>query len=56
MKKSECAIDKDGPAIEYFDGSKEWCLNGVIYYEQELYKKLYELGKISKEDYFLRVL
>jgi hypothetical protein len=48
---------EDGPAIEYTNGCKEWYINGVEYYtEEEYYKTLYELGKISKEEYFLRVL
>jgi hypothetical protein len=47
---------EDGPAIECPNGYKEWYLNGKIYSESAFYKKLYDLGKISKEDYFLRVL
>jgi hypothetical protein len=47
---------EDGPAIEWPDGYKSWCLNGKHYTEQEYYKKLYELGKISYDDYVLEMI
>jgi hypothetical protein len=47
---------EDGPAIECVDGTKFWYLNDKHYTEAGYYKKLYELGKISEDDYFLGVL
>jgi hypothetical protein len=48
---------EDGPAIEYPDGEKRWFLNSEKFYsEAEFYKKLYKMGNISEEDYFLGVL
>jgi hypothetical protein len=32
--------NKDGPAIEYSNGSKHWYLNGISYTEQEYKKKM----------------
>jgi len=29
---------KDGPAVEWYDGDKEWYLNGVKYIEEEYWK------------------
>jgi hypothetical protein len=47
---------EDGPAVECDNGDKRWWLNHKFYTEEAYYKKLYEMGKISKEEYFLRVL
>jgi hypothetical protein len=48
---------EDGPALEFADGEKRWYLNGENFCtEAEYYKKLYELGKISYNDYILEMI
>jgi len=48
---------EDGPAIEYANGDKVWYLNGKRYYsEPDFYKQLYKLGKITKEELFIKLI
>ena len=47
---------EDGPAIEYASGYKEWRLNGKSYSEPNFYRQLYKLGKITKEELFIKLL
>jgi hypothetical protein len=47
---------EDGPAVEFSDGNKQWWLNDRRYTEQEYYKELYKLGKISYDDYILEMI
>ena len=47
---------EDGPAIIYANESKEWWLNGRKYTESEYYMKLYNIGKISENELFLKLL
>ena len=30
----------NGPALEYVDGRKRWCLNGIEYFESDYWKEL----------------
>jgi len=47
---------EDGPAVEYADGYKEWYLNDKLYSEPNFYRRLYKLGKITKEELFIHLL
>jgi hypothetical protein len=47
---------EDGPALELYNGYKEWWLNGKEYTEKDYYKKRYNLGKISYDDYVLEMI
>ena len=47
---------EDGPALVFPDGRKEYRLNGIAYSEPDFYKKLYELGKITKEEFFIYLI
>jgi len=47
---------EDGPAIEYTNGYKVWYLNGKSYSEPNFYRQLYHLGKITKEELFIKLL
>ena len=44
------------PAVEYTNGNKYWYLNGEIYSEPNYYRHLYKLGKITKEELFIKLL
>jgi len=41
---------KHGPAIEWHNGDKEWCLNGIIYGEKEYLKIINLKNKIRVLD------
>jgi len=47
---------EDGPAIEYTNGDKTWWLNDKLYSEPDFYRKLYKLGKITKEELFIKLI
>ena len=47
---------EDGPAIEYANGDKAWYLNDKLYSEPDFYRRLYKLGKITKEELFIKLL
>jgi hypothetical protein len=47
---------EDGPAVVHNNGSKFWFLDDTEYTEKEYYKKLYELGKISYDEYVLEMI
>jgi len=47
---------EDGPAVEYAGGLKGWWLFDVQYIEKEYWTKIYEMGLITKEDLFLKLL
>ena len=47
---------EDGPAVEYASGYKEWWLNGKNYSEPNFYRQLYKLGKITKEELFIKLI
>jgi len=47
---------EDGPAIEDADDAKEWWLNGEEYSEPDFYRELYKLGKITKEELFIKLI
>jgi len=47
---------EDGPAVEYANGNKAWYLNGKYYSEPDFYRQLYHLGKITKEELFIKLL
>jgi len=47
---------EDGPAIEYTSGYKAWWLNDKLYSEPDFYRELYKLGKITKEELFIKLL
>ena len=47
---------EDGPAVEDADGTKEWYLNGIEYSEPNYYRELYKLGKITKEELFIKLI
>ena len=44
------------PAIEYANGNKVWYLKGKHYSEPDFYKQLYKLGKITKEELFIKLI
>ena len=48
--------DNGLPAYEGADGTKEWWLNGKNFTEPEYFKKLYKLGKITKEELFIHLI
>ena len=55
--------ENDGPAVEYFDGSKEWFLNGVLHRENgpaveyaNGYKEWYINGLEHTEKEFNRII
>jgi hypothetical protein len=69
--KSKCVKDKDGdkfwyfngelhredgPALEFTSGYKCWYINGEEYSEKAYYKKLYNLGIITYDDYVLEMI
>ena len=47
---------EDGPAVEYTNGDKVWYLNGKLYSEPDFYRQLHKLGKITKEELFIKLL
>ena len=47
---------EDGPAIEWADGDKYWFLNSKHYFELDYYRELYKLGKITKEELFIKLI
>jgi len=47
---------EDGPAIERASGNKTWFLNNIRYSEPDFYRRLYKLGKITKEELFIKLL
>jgi hypothetical protein len=47
---------EDGPAVEYCDGVTECWINNIFYPEKLYYKKLYELGKISYNEYIIQLI
>ena len=47
---------EDGPAVEHANGDKYWYLFGIEYSEPDFYKQLYKLGKITKEELFIKLL
>jgi hypothetical protein len=47
---------EDGPAIEYADGTKSWYLNGIKFTEESYWKELYNSGKITEKELFLKLL
>ena len=47
---------EDGPAIEWPGGDKYWFLNSKHYSELDYYRELYKLGKITKEELFIKLL
>ena len=47
---------EDGPAVEWASGYKHWWLNGEQYSEPNYYRQLYKLGKITKEELFIKLL
>ena len=48
---------EDGPAIVGADdGYEVWYLNDKKYSEPDFYRKLYKLGKITKEELFIKLI
>ena len=47
---------KDGPAIQYVDGTTAWFLNGIEYTKPNYYKELFHRGLITEEECFLELL
>jgi len=47
---------EDGPATEHANGYKAWYLKGKHYSEPDFYKQLYKLGKITKEELFIKLI
>ena len=47
---------EDGPASEWPDGREEWWLNDLEYSEEDYWKEIYKLGKITKDELFLKLL
>jgi hypothetical protein len=47
---------EDGPAMEFHNGDNTWWLNDKQYTEKNYYKRLYELGKISYDEYVLEMI
>jgi len=47
---------EDGPAVEDSNGDKYWRLNGKYYSEPDYYRRLYKLGKITKEELFIKLI
>ena len=47
---------EDGPSVEYPDGTKYWFLNGKGYTEDNYYKKLFKIGKITKNELFIHLI
>jgi hypothetical protein len=47
---------RDGPALEWPDGTKGWCLNGMRYKEGDYWEELFKRGIITKRELFLRLL
>ena len=40
----------------YFNGDKAWYLNGKHYSEPDFYRQLHKLGKITKEELFIKLI
>jgi hypothetical protein len=38
---------EDGPAVEYYDGTKKWYLNGFNYTEEEFLKKISPVKELT---------
>jgi len=47
---------EDGPAVEWADGTKSWYLNDKFYSEPDFYRELHKLGKITKEELFIKLI
>ena len=47
---------EDGPAVEHANGDKEWWLNDKHYSEPDFYRQLHKLGKITKEELFIKLI
>ena len=47
---------EDGPAIEWANGNKVWYLKGKLYSEPDFYRQLFHLGKITKEELFIKLI
>ena len=47
---------EDGPAVEWSDGIKYWWLNDKNYTEEEYYKELFKMGKITKNELFIHLI
>ena len=46
----------DGPAYEGANGTKAWWLNNKKYTEDNYYKELFKLGKITKNELFIHLI
>jgi hypothetical protein len=47
---------EDGPAIEWANGKKYWWLNGWQYTEEDYYKELFKMGKITEKELFIELI
>ena len=48
---------EDGPTVELANGDKEWWVNGIRYTTEKRYWfKIYDMGLITKEELFLKLL
>ena len=45
-----------GPAVEISNGTKYWYLNDKKYTEEEYYKELFKMGKITKNELFIHLI
>ena len=46
----------DGPAIEDVDDEKIWYINNLWYDERDYWRKLYEMGLITKTELMIKLL
>jgi hypothetical protein len=47
---------EDGPAVEFADGTKRWWLNAVQFKEEDYWKELFNRGKITEKELFVKLL
>lgn len=46
----------DGPAIQYKDGQKRFYINGHSFAEKDYWKKIHEMGHITEEELFRKLI